>query len=126
MAARQFSNQRERGAYPPYLFPSVCFTCRKSFKRPPTEATLRCPQCAGALVQLSRKFSAPRSKDREQWSKVQALVSAGFRFQSLYEPIPGGRGGNKVAYPSRLSEVQEFILRYSCLLPRPKLSSPEQ
>lgn len=119
MAERHFASQRERGAFAPYLFPSVCFACRKSFKKPPAQATLRCPQCSGPLAQLSRKFSAPKSTDREQWAKVRALVAAGFGFQSLYEPARDGVSRTRVRYPARLAEVPEFIRRYACLLPRP-------
>ena len=115
MAARHFARQRERQCAPPYLFPSVCFTCRKSFKRPPSRSTLVCPQCRGELAQLSRKFSAPKSRDREQWNKVEALVRAGFRFQSIYEPMPSGVQGKRVEYPKRLHEVPDFVARFAKL-----------
>ena len=124
MAPRHFAKQRARGESPPYLFPSVCFTCRKSFKRPPTNQPLRCPQCSGTLVQLSRKFSTPKARQVEQWKKVRALVEAGFRFYSLYEADAEGRRNSRISYPRRLSEVGDFIARYSCLLNQSAQTSP--
>ena len=125
MAARHFAGQRERGTYPPYLFPSVCFTCRKSFKRPPTKNAIVCPQCRGGLIQLSRKFSTPKSRDIEQWRKVEALVQAGFYFQSLYEMDANGKRNNRVMYPVRLREVQAFVARYSYILNGPRTKRPQ-
>ncbi len=68
-----------------YLFPNVCFTCRKSFKKPLSEKPSICPNCTSEMVALNRKFSAPKAKDIDQWEKVQFLVNHGFLFQSVYE-----------------------------------------
>jgi hypothetical protein len=70
-----------------------------------------CQQCAGVLVMLSRKFSAPKSSDTEQWRKVEFLVAHGFFFQSVYEQSEGG-GQHKVAYPSTLIEAEAFVVEY--------------
>jgi hypothetical protein len=94
-----------------YLFPHVCFHCRKSFKKPKSLEPPLCPQCAGATVMLSRKFSAPKAIDTEQWRKVEFLVAHGFLFQSVYEQSEGG-GRHKVAYPSTLIEAEAFVVEY--------------
>jgi len=60
---------------------------------------------------LSRKFSAPKSVDTEQWKKVEYLVAHGFFFQSVYEQREDG-GYYKVAYPKTLAEAHEFISTY--------------
>jgi hypothetical protein len=91
-----------------FLFPHVCFTCRKSFKKPAGLSQRRCPECAGALTQLSRKFKAPRTRDRSQWEKVKFLVDHGFRFYSVYEASDHG-GQMKVGYPKTLAEAREFV-----------------
>ena len=67
-----------------YLGACVCFACRRSFKRPyPDETETRiCPICQGACFPLSRKFKVPKSKDSEQWEKIEFLVKSGFHFSS--------------------------------------------
>jgi hypothetical protein len=91
-----------------YLFPFACFGCRKSFKYPPRAEGRFCPQCRKPLEMLSRKFSAPRSRDFMQWQKVELLVSHGFRFYSVYEPSSTG-GLRKVKYPDTLAEAKLFV-----------------
>lgn len=61
---------------------------------------------------LSRKFSAPDSKDLAQWAKVKFLIEHGFRFYSVYEPHQGG-GMIRVDYPKTLSEAEDFVVRFS-------------
>jgi len=100
-----------------HLFPHVCFSCRKSFKKPTREIARLCPQCHGPMVMLSRKFSAPRMTDVEQWRKVEFLVSHGFRFQSIHEQP----GGSLVDYPATLAEAKLFV-RATC---RPSLIAAE-
>jgi predicted RNA-binding Zn-ribbon protein involved in translation (DUF1610 family) len=90
-----------------YLFPFVCFSCRKSFKKPNSVSVRSCPECGGAMTQLSRKFKAPKRSDTAQWKKVQLLVSHGFRFYSVYEQTE--RGSSRVAYPRTLEEAREFV-----------------
>jgi hypothetical protein len=58
---------------------------------------------------LSRKFSAPKSKDREQWQKVQYLVEHGFRF---YPVRKFEEGGLLVRYPATLKEAKVFVEIY--------------
>ncbi len=93
-----------------FRFPFVCFFCRKSFKYPAFEAVRVCPQCQKPLEMLSRKFSAPKSKDREQWLKVQYLVEHGFRFYPVRLPQSGGVS---VKYPTTLNEARVFVAAYS-------------
>jgi len=94
-----------------YLLPNVCFTCRKSFKKPASEEPRICPQCSGKLTALNRKFLVPRSSNLEQWKKVEFLVSHGFFFQSVFEQLSNGPGF-RVRYPATLAESREFVLKY--------------
>ena len=94
-----------------YLVPYVCFACSKSFRKSPTEATRACPQCAGPMVMLNRKFSAPKKSDAEQWAKVRQLVEHGFYFFSVYKVGENGEK-NTVPYPARLSEVPHFATEF--------------
>jgi DNA-directed RNA polymerase subunit RPC12/RpoP len=94
-----------------YLFPNLCFVCRKSFKKPRSEEARVCPECGRKLVEVGRKFSAPKSTDKPQWKKVQFLVEHGFIFQSVYEQRED-KGYYKVSYPKTLKEAQEFVIKY--------------
>jgi hypothetical protein len=89
-------------------FPFVCFACRKSFKYPPVPDQRVCPQCRGPLERLSRKFSAPKSKDLMQWRKVQYLVEHGFRFDRVFVPVAPGVQ-RSVDYPRTLQEAKAFV-----------------
>ncbi|ATA53306.1 hypothetical protein CKY39_08860 [Variovorax boronicumulans] len=68
-----------------------------------------CPQCHGPMVMLSRKFSAPRMSDVDQWCKVEYLVSHGFRFQSIREQP----SGLLVQYPATLADAKLFVERHA-------------
>jgi hypothetical protein len=72
------------------------------------------------MVILGRKFHTPRHDDREQWKKVELLVSHGFRFESVYRATESG-GKVAVPYPRRLSEVPIFVaeFRAQALQPAP-------
>jgi len=94
-----------------YLLPHVCFECRKTFRKPHSDVPRICPQCAGHLTVLNRKFSAPRKIDIEQWKKVRYLVAHGFLFQSVYEPSDSG-GIRTVAYPKTLKDAEEFVRQF--------------
>jgi predicted amidophosphoribosyltransferase len=94
-----------------YLFPNLCFECRKSFKKPHSAEVRICPECGGPLVEVSRKFSAPKSTDKPQWEKVQFLTEHGFIFQSVYEQRED-KGHYKVRYPKTLKEAYEFVTKY--------------
>ena len=89
---------------PVYLIAHACFDCRKSWKlRARTNAV--CPQCGSRLCDMGRSFKAPKKSEAEQWEKVRALWSAGFRFAS-YRGHPDAE-----PLPKRLSDVADFILR---------------
>ena len=90
-----------------YLFPFVCLLCRKSYKKPTSLSARSCPECGGAMTQLSRKFKAPKCSDAVQWKKVQFLVEHGFRFYTVYEQTE--HGVNRIAYPKTLEEAREFV-----------------
>ena len=57
---------------------------------------------------LSRKFSAPKMSDAEQWRKVEFLVDQGFKFQSIHEA-----DGSLVRYPVNMAEAKEFAEKYA-------------
>ena len=87
-----------------YLIAHACFDCCKSWKvRADRDA--RCPDCGSALHEMGRSFKAPKKTDAEQWAKVKALWSAGFRFGS-YRSHPEAE-----PLPERLREVEDFIRR---------------
>jgi len=94
-----------------FLFPHVCFECRKTFRKPHSDVPRVCPQCTGNLTALGRKFAAPKKGDIEQWKKVRYLVEHGFLFQSVYEPSGSG-GIRTVAYPRTLKDAEGFVLQY--------------
>lgn len=91
-----------------FRFPFVCFSCRKSYKLPTSDKPRLCPQCRKPMEMLSRKFSAPKSKDILQWKKVQFLVEHGFRFYSVYVVTELG-GKRAVKYPATLDEAKAFV-----------------
>ena len=99
-----------------YLLPNVCFNCCKSFKKPVSDERRLCPQCGIPLTALSRKFSAPRSSETEQWRKVRFLVDHGFFFQSVYEIRADGHN-YRVMYPRTLAEAKEFVIKYKAQSP---------
>lgn len=94
-----------------YLFPNLCFVCRKSFKKPVSKEPRLCPDCGGVLFEVSRKFTAPKKTDKAQWEKVQYLCEHGFRFQSIYEQREDG-GFYRVSYPETLKDAREFVVKY--------------
>ncbi|WP_377303202.1 hypothetical protein [Piscinibacterium candidicorallinum] len=95
-----------------YLFPFVCFGCRKAFRKPHTASARLCPQCAAPMTMLGRKFHAPRKTDIAQWKKVKYLAEHGFLFQSFYQESALG-GMQVVPYPRTLREVPAFVATYS-------------
>ena len=94
---------------PQYLHPFACFVCRRSFKRPGIERDeAACPVCGCLAVRLSRKFKPPRRGDVAQWSKVEALVRLGFRFDTIYDA-----DGAIIPYPSSERGIPAFLTKIS-------------
>jgi hypothetical protein len=90
---------------PPYLHPFACFICRRSFRRPDAgRDEAPCPACGTRAIRLNRKFKPPRRGDTAQWTKVEALVKLGFRFDSLYDA-----DGASVRYPSTARGIAAFL-----------------
>jgi len=54
---------------------------------------------------MGRAFKVPSKGDTEQWEKVKALWTAGFRF------VNNERWRDAEPYPERLREVTDFIAR---------------
>uniref|UniRef100_UPI00402B6970 hypothetical protein n=1 Tax=Methylomonas sp. PHL2-19 TaxID=3438878 RepID=UPI00402B6970 len=94
-----------------YLFPFVCFKCRKSFRKPHSLDVRLCPQCSTPMTMLGRKFHAPKKTEAMQWKKIQLLAAHGFLFQSIYIPSPAG-GSQVVPYPRTLKEAITFVATY--------------
>lgn len=95
-----------------YLFPFVCFVCRKVFRKPYSLSVRLCPQCTAPMTMLGRKFHAPKKTDLHQWKKVQYLAERGFLFQSVYKQTPEG-GKQVVPYPRTLKEAPAFVAIYA-------------
>ncbi|MEL6553079.1 MAG: hypothetical protein AAFQ63_06375 [Cyanobacteria bacterium J06621_11] len=105
---KQFPKQKNRRDY---LFPFVCLTCRKSFKKPQAPSLRTCPQCRGELIALSRKFLPPKADNVKQWEKIAYLVEHGFLFQGIYGPHESG-GLLRMKYPETLKEAKQFVEDY--------------
>jgi hypothetical protein len=88
-----------------YLVAHACFDCCKSFKVAPRDESVVCANCGGELHQMGRSFKAPPVKDTEQWAKVRALYSAGFRFSSY-------RSHSCAPLPEKLSQVAAFVAEH--------------
>jgi len=56
---------------------------------------------------MGRSFKAPATRERRQWSKVEALYRAGFRFFSYrsFDHL----GVEVPPLPAKLSQVEAFI-----------------
>lgn len=93
---------------PPYLVSYACFTCRKVFKRDydPNMLEMKCPNCGGISHNVGRNFRAPKRGNKNQWEKIEFLVSNGFRFQSIYVD------GKRLSYPDTLEEAKFFVEKY--------------
>ncbi|HRH77479.1 MAG TPA: hypothetical protein PK129_09060 [Cellvibrionaceae bacterium] len=105
---RYFSKDKDIQSY---LFPNLCFSCRKCFKKPKAEKARICPESGEPMVEVNRKFSAPKTADNYQWEKVQFLVENGFIFQSIFD-LRKDAGRYSVSYPKTLKEAQEFVVKY--------------
>lgn len=90
-----------------FLFPHVCFACRKSFKKPESTGLRQCPQCKGEMVRLSRKFKPPKNTDVEAWRVVEYVVKAGFSYESIHI-----ENGQQAHYPKTMKEAVEFVRSY--------------
>ncbi len=119
---KAFTNPKQHQRW---LFPHVCFVCRKVFRKPVSTEARLCPQCAGALVTLGRKFHAPKSTDLAQWRKVQLLVEHGFFFDSVYRATESG-GKVAVPYPRTVGEVPAFVAEFKPQAQRPQPTRPNR
>jgi phage FluMu protein Com len=93
---------------PPYLVSYACFTCRKVFKRhyDPNILEMKCPNCGEISQNVGRNFRARKRGNKNQWEKIEFLVSNGFRFQSIYVD------GKRISYPDTLEEAKLFVEKY--------------
>ena len=102
-----------------YLLPHVCFACRKSFRRPKSTSPRKCPGCGGTVVELNRKFKAPRMGDLSAWRVVQYVVEAGLRYQSIRLA-----DGKFATYPRTMKEAEAFVRKHGERMPsNPRVES---
>ena len=97
-----------------YLFPYVCFSCHKSFKKPQSEDSRKCPDCGEEMVRLSRKFKPPKKDDSEAWRVIEYVVNAGFQYHSIHI-----ENGQQAKYPTTLKEAEFFVLAHQSHLKKP-------
>jgi hypothetical protein len=98
---------------PVYTMLYACLECRKVFKKPRYELSQGgtwetieyeriCPQCGHNLYETGMSFKAPKQTDMKQWSKIAALLRAGYRFKpdlgNPFEESPP----QKKAHPEKL------------------------
>lgn len=100
-----------------FRFPHVCFGCRKSFKFPVQIAVRLCSHCREPMTRLCRKFSAPKSNDKQQWEKVRFLVENGFLFYPVREMLEPGVF-MRATYPKTLSEAKAFVEKFKSQTPQ--------
>jgi len=83
---------------------------------------MACPVCGNTTIRLSRKFKPPRRTDARQWSKVEALVRLGFRFDTTYD-----NAGVAVRYPATERGIPAFVERVTRLrAPAVKHTKPKR
>lgn len=69
-----------------------------------SSATGQRARCVAAVRFGCRKFKPPRRDDVAQWSKVEALVKLGFRFDTIYDA-----DGAVIRYPSSKRGIPAFV-----------------
>jgi predicted Zn-ribbon and HTH transcriptional regulator len=79
---KHFPNERQEKTF---LYPHVCLSCRKSFKKSHSEQPRLCPDCQQPLILLSRNFSAAKTDKKIQWKKVAFVIEHGFLFLHVYQ-----------------------------------------
>jgi DNA-directed RNA polymerase subunit RPC12/RpoP len=97
----------------------VCLDCRKSFSQG-TDLNDRkealCPDCGKIMTFFPHRFRPPKRTDDKKWETVNFLVSKGFYYQHIWEPVMynnkiiGAKGF--VAYPDNLRDAKEFVEKY--------------
>ena len=59
------------------------------------------------MVELSRKFKAPKKNNLEEWRVIEILVKAGFTYQTIYIG-----NGQLAEYPRKVKDTEAFIKAY--------------
>lgn len=90
-----------------FLFPNVCFECRKVFRKPSRDEARICPECSNTLIVLSRKFKAPKKSNIEEWKVIEFIVKSGFTYHTIHF-----KNGQQAKYPKTMNEAKEFVIRY--------------
>ena len=90
-----------------YLFPNVCFNCRKVFRRTKSDQPHKCPDCGKLMFALSRKFKAPKKEDHDAWQVVEFIIHAGFSYQSIHL-----QNGSFAKYLKTMKEAELFVQTY--------------
>ena len=60
----------------------VCFDCRKSFAKEPSETPRKCPECAKAMIDMGAYFEPPRRLNKKRWEVMKVLADYGYKFNT--------------------------------------------
>lgn len=58
----------------------VCFDCRKSFHKKPSEDSWKCPQCANLMTDMGVYFEPPKRQAKEKWKIVKLLAENNYKY----------------------------------------------
>lgn len=58
----------------------ACFDCRKSFAKDASETPRKCPECAGAMIDMGAYFEPPRRLSKKRWEVMKVLADNGYKF----------------------------------------------
>jgi DNA-directed RNA polymerase subunit RPC12/RpoP len=93
-----------------YRMSYVCTKCRKSFKREydvskpwDIQDGKPCPECGEPTINCGRHFKPPKKTNKDQWEKVELLITNGFPFHKLYLET------GSIPYPETLAEAKAWI-----------------
>lgn len=101
----------------------VCVPCRQSHKYAWDGAEHRCPRCRTPMVFAGHDFAAPRRTDDRRWAAVEAVLTAGLRYEGFatcgclhdpkYRPRTSAdvRARRRAAARTGLSDAEALTLR---------------
>lgn len=88
----------------------VCFDCRKSFHKRPSEMAWKCPDCANPMTDMGVYFEPPVRQALRKWKVMQVLGENGYKFQREASKsfIESYVLITKNPSPERVKEIIEF------------------
>jgi hypothetical protein len=60
----------------------ACFECRKSFAKEASANPRKCPDCAGAMIDMGPYFEPPRKAAVKRWRVMRVLADSEMRFNT--------------------------------------------